>query len=70
MSKINIKKPSQSQLHTLKTYLDKAVKEVEKIESQDNYNDQELEDDILALFSWLTTISYFQCELFIKDDED
>jgi len=33
------------------------------------YN-QELEDDIIHLFAWLTTISSFQECLFIKDDED
>lgn len=79
MSKISIKKPSQLQLHTLKTYLNKAINEVEKLEkSQITFNDdlfkdaynQELEEDILALFAWLTTVSSFQNKLFIKDDED
>lgn len=68
MIKINIRKPSESQLHTLKIYLNKAINEVENLESRDG--NQESEDEIIDLFAWLTTISSFQNKLFIKDDKD
>lgn len=79
MSQINIKKPSAEQINTLRLYLNKALKEIEKIEKHDMafndelvqyIHDQELEDHIIELFAWLTTISSFQDKLFIKDDED